>query len=154
MTVTKGTAKALSSCSVYENHLEIINEVVTNNPGITNPSQALQYIIDTYANKKKEIVKNFLVYILYPFAIIILMLLYSVAIENVPLSIVGGASASIFWYLVFRYTCLMQGVKPGMQWSQEKRKKVTLIVAAVIIVVIVIIGSLIWYALNNPYILV
>jgi len=121
--MSKGTGKAQSvPVSLYPSpHIEIINDAI-NNKGYQGVAEFIQHLIEVYGfENRKRFSTNLLHYIIYPFLVIALLLLYSRASENIILFWVGGLFSSLFFYSVYIGTLKMRGIDPRTH-GRKKRK--------------------------------
>jgi len=118
----EGNATSVS-ISLYREHIDIINDAVMNDD-FRNPADVVQTLLIRYDTERlRRFTHNFLLYIFQPFFIVLLLILYAYAINNVWLSIFSGICASFFLYLVVIGTLRMHGKDPKKWGKSKKRRK-------------------------------
>lgn len=110
------------SISLYPEHIDIINDAILNDD-FRNAADVVQTLLIRYDTERlRRFTHNFLLYIIQPFCIVLLLILYAYAINNIWLSIFSGICASLFLYLVVVGTLKMRGINPK-KWGKSKKRK-------------------------------
>jgi hypothetical protein len=89
--------------SIYESQAKTINRYLNHHKEL-NVSKFFRKLIDEFFNRdKKTILKDFLIYVGYPFTIIFLLILYSRAVENIYIFWTSGIFFSLFMYSLYTF---------------------------------------------------
>ena len=120
MSIYKQGNSIPTSISLYPRHIEVVNNAILNE-GYNTPAHFIQTLVEDHDQREREIFKDFLLYLLYPFLIIFLTIMYAYATNNVWLGLFGGTLASIFWYSVYRYTLKSRGIDPRTHWKSKRK---------------------------------
>ena len=116
----EGTAKPVS-ISLYQEHIEIINDAIIN-AGCYNPANFVQTIIEDYKHRDTGVLRQFLMLVIQPFLIIIFMMLYSFEANLIWLNLISGVLASAFWYYAYKFTLMTRGIDPRTHFKSKKKR--------------------------------